>query len=220
MTLRIGNMAGHNEVGAFFNDLAGVVQGRMQGVVGAPFYGAQYNAQSFAPPPPQFHPAYANAFQPLAQNAASMLNPFAYGVPSQRLIPGVPGAPEIGIKLQPLGLGVVTFTATSGTALPATTRPQKPFKGKRLIVDVARTGTTSTGLLTITSITIGVNNQFVSTGAVGAGAFAAGAFDANVELSACSTALDITVNYALSAAPTTTDTVAVSTTLFGETVGS
>jgi hypothetical protein len=142
------------------------------------------------------------------------------GIPSGRLIPQIPGAPAIGIKLQPLGFSTVAFTSTSGTALSATTRPQKPFKGRRLVVDIARTGATSTGLVTITSILIGVNNQLVSTGAVGAGAFAATAFDCNVELSACSSALDMTVNYAISAAPTTTDRVDVATTVFGETVGS
>jgi hypothetical protein len=135
-------------------------------------------------------------------------------------MPTIPGAPMIGAKLQPLGFTVVTFTATSGTALSATTRPQKPFKGRRLVVDLARTGATATGLVTISSITVGVVNQLVSTGPVGAGAFAATAFDCNVSLSACSSALDIAVNYSISTAPTTTDTVAISTTLFGETVGS
>lgn len=181
-----------SEVGSFFNALAGVV--------GAPpFYPPQMYRPPMPPPPP---PGYYQ------------------GIPSQRIIPTIPGAPAIGVKLQPLGFNVVTFTATSGTALTATTRPQKPFKGKRLIVDIARTGTTATGLVSIASLTVGVNNQFVSTGAVGAGAFAAGAFDANVELSACSSALDISVNYTISAAPTTTDTVTVGTTLFGESVGS
>lgn len=153
-------------------------------------------------------------------NAYGMMNQPYGGIPSARILPTIPGVPAIGVKLQPLGFTVVIFTATSGTALAATTRPQKPFKGRRLVVDLARTGASATGLVTITSILIGVNNQLVSTGAVGAGAFAATAFDCNVELSACSSALDMTVNYAISAAPTTTDTVAISTTIFGETVGS
>jgi hypothetical protein len=153
-----------------------------------------------------------------------MMRPPMYGrgpgIPSQRIIPTIPGAPAIGVKLQPLGFTTVAFTATSGTALPAVTRPQKPFKGKRLVVDIARTGASATGLITITSITIGVNNQLVSTNAIGAGAFAAGSFDTNVELSACSSALDINVNYAISAAPAGADRVDIATSLFGETVGS
>lgn len=189
---------GSDEVGAFFNDLAGVSRG-----VGA-----------YAPPMARYAPV-RTAYPPYVP--PNIPRP---GIPASRLIPSIPGAPAVGIKLQPLGFNTVSFTATSGTALPATTRPQKPFKGKRLVVDLARTGTTATGLVTISSLTIGVQNQFVSTGSIGAAAFAAGAFDVNMELSACSTALDITVNYSISAAPTTTDRVDVGTTLFGETVGS
>jgi hypothetical protein len=198
MTLMIGppyfeQQYADGEVGAFFDSLAGVY-----GQVGAPIYRPM--PQQYRPPMPQ--------------------RPYGPGIPSQRIIPSVPGAPAIGVKLQPLGFTTVAFTATSGTALPATTRPQKPFKGKRLVVDIARTGATATGLVTVTSLTIGVNNQFVSTNAVGAGSFAAGSFDTNVELSACSSALDIVVNYAISAAPAMTDRVDIATTLFGETVGS
>jgi len=210
MTIRIGppywqtqwEGDAQQEVGAYFDSLAGVGN-----VVGAPYMPPYRPMPVMMPPRPMWAPPQAPPF----------MGP---GIPSQRIIPTVPGAPAIGVKLQPLGFGSVTFTATSGTALPATTRPQKPFKGRRLVCALARTGTTATGLVSIASLTIGVNNQFVSTGAVGADAFGPGAFDCNVELSACSTALDITVNYTISAAPTMTDTVAISTTLFGETVGS
>lgn len=202
MTIRIGPpywqqefADPQGEVGAYYNSLAGVV--------GAYPYSPMPYSPPFRPPPQYQLPPYGGP-----------------GIPSQRIIPQIPGAPAIGVKLQPLGFNIVTFGAATGTTLPATTRPQKPFKGRRLVVDIARTGATATGLVTVQSVTIGVNNQFVSTGAVGAGAFAATAFDCNVEFSACSTALDITVNYAISAAPTMTDTVVVGTTLFGESVGS
>lgn len=189
---------GGGEVGAFFNSLAGVI--------GAPPMYYPQPAPYRMPPRPPMRPPYPTGMY--------------QGIPSARIIPTIPGAPAIGVKLQPLGFGNVTFSASSGTALAASTRPQKPFKGRRLVVDIARSGATSTGLVSITALSVGVNNQLVSQGAVGAGAFAAGAFDCNVEMSACSSALDITVNYAISAAPTTADTVVVGTTLFGETVGS
>jgi hypothetical protein len=143
----------------------------------------------------------------------------ARGYPARRLIPQIPGAPMVGIRLQPLGFPVTSFILNSGQALSTTTRPQRPFKPKRLIVDIARTGTTSTGLITVTALNIGTNNQLVSSGPVGAGAFAATSFDANIELSACTTALDITVAYANTVVVTTTDRVDVSTTMFGESVG-
>ncbi len=174
--------------------------------------GAFYDELAAAP--------YGGGFFPMARMPPSY-PPYANpGIPSRRILPTIPGAPAIGAKLQPLGFTAVTFGAATGTALAATTRPQKPFKGRRLVVDIARTGASATGLVTITSITVGVNNQLVSTGAVGAGAFAATAFDCNVSLSACSSALDIAVNYAISAAPAMTDVVNIATTIFGETVGS
>lgn len=210
MALTIGQgywANGQDEVGAYFNDIADVV--------GAlPVHWGGYGGARPMPmaPPQMFNrpPMPYQGWRPQGN----------YGIPAGRIMPSIPGAPAIGVKLQPLGFNAITFTAASGLTLPATTRPQKPFKGKRLVADIARTGASATGLVTITSLTIGVNNQFVSTGPVGAGAFAAGAFDTNVELSACSTALDITVNYAISVAPAMADTVAIATTLFGETVGS
>jgi hypothetical protein len=141
------------------------------------------------------------------------------GYPARRLIPQIPGAPSVGIRLQPLGFPTVAFTSTSGTALTSTTRPQRPFKPKRLVVDVARTGASATGLVTCTGLFIGTNNQFVSTAPIGVAAFGATAFDTNIELAACTTALDVTVNYAISAAPAMTDRVDLATTMFGEAVG-
>lgn len=141
------------------------------------------------------------------------------GYPVRRLMPQIPGAPAVGIRLQPLGFNTVAFTSTSGTTLQAATRPQRPFKGKRLVSDIARTGASATGLVTITGLFIGTNNQFVSTQPIGAGAFSALGVDVNMELAACSTALDIAVNYAISAAPAMTDRVDIATTMFGESVG-
>lgn len=204
MTLRIGPS---DEIGMFFDTMADV------GAVYSPTptqggYYARQPARYLPPPPmPQYPPQYPPSYPPGV-------------IPAQRLIPSVPGVPAVGSKLQPLGFNAVTFTSASGTALTATTRPQKPFKGKRLVIELSRTGATATGLVLVNSITVGVQNQLVSTGAVSAGAFAGQNQDCNVELSACSTALDISVNYSITTAPGVGDSVAVGTTLFGETVGS
>lgn len=141
------------------------------------------------------------------------------GMDARRLIPRVPGAPAVGLRLQPLGFPTATFTATSGTFLPVTSRPQRPFKGKRLVVDLARTGTTSTGLIQVTEISIGTNNQSVSRNPMGAGSFSPLAYDTNMELAACTTALDITVGYSNSVVPTSPDKIDIATTIFGEAVG-
>lgn len=154
-----------------------------------------------------------------AQFGPRPMPPGAQALPYRRLVPQVPGAPAIGLRLQPMGVGNVTFTATSGLVLSVSSRPQRPFKGKRLIIGIARTGATATGLVTVTSLDVGTNNQFVSAAPIAADAFAPNAFDTNLELAACTTALDITIQLAISAAPTMTDTVACNATLIGEAIG-
>jgi len=140
-------------------------------------------------------------------------------VPARRLIPRVPGVPMPGARLQPLGLGSTAFTAASGTVLSLTARPQRPFLGQRLVIDITRTGVTATGLVTITRLDIGTSNQLVSSGALSAAAFAATAFDVNLQLDPATPGIDITVQFALSVAPTLTDRVDISGTIFGTTVG-
>lgn len=136
-----------------------------------------------------------------------------------RLIPRVPGAPAIGLRLQPLGFPSVNFILNSGQLLTTIAQPQRPFKGKRLVVDIARTGVTSTGLIAITQLLIGTNNQLVSSGPIGAGSFAPSAFDTNLELSAATTAINIAIQFSNSIVVTTTDVVSVQPTLFGESIG-
>ncbi len=140
-------------------------------------------------------------------------------IPSRQLIPRVPGVPMPGLRLQPLGLGATAFTATSGTLLSLQASPQRPFQGQRLILDITRTGTTSTGLVTVSRLDVGTDNQLVGSGAISAGAFAATAFDANIRFAPATPGVNITCQLNISAAPTTTDRVDVGGTLFGTTVG-
>lgn len=140
-------------------------------------------------------------------------------MPLQHFIPSIPGSPKRGLRLQPMGVGTSTFTATSGTSLSNTNRPQRPFKAKRLVVGIARTGTTATGLVTVNGLFIGTDNQFVATGPINADAFAPNAYDTNLDLAPTTVAIDVTVQWGLSAAPTMTDTVVVNATLIGGSIG-
>lgn len=140
-------------------------------------------------------------------------------MPARALIPQVPGVPAPGLRLQPLGFPTLTFNASSGTTLTATTRPQRPFKGQRLVIDIARTGATSTGLVSIAQLLVGTNNQMVSPNPIGAGAFSPGAYDTNMVIAAATPGVDVTVQYVISAAPTATDTVVVGTTIMGTSAG-
>lgn len=141
-------------------------------------------------------------------------------VPASVLIPSVPGVPMPGLRLQPLGFGASAFTDTSGTILALTARPQRPFKGQRLVVDITRTGPTATGLVTLTRVDVGTQNQLVSSGPLSASAFAATAFDVNLQLDPATPGIDMTLQFAISAAPGVGDRVDFSATIFGTTVGS
>jgi len=141
------------------------------------------------------------------------------GVPYRRIVPRTPGVPNSGLRLQPLGLGATAFTLSSGTLLALSASPQRPFKGQRLVLDITRTGATSTGLVTVTRLDVGTDNQLVGSGAISSGAFAATAFDVNLSLAPATPGINITVQLNISAAPTTTDRVDVGGTIFGTAIG-
>jgi hypothetical protein len=138
---------------------------------------------------------------------------------ARALIPNVPGVPQTSMRLQPLGLGATAFTATSGTILSLSASPQRPFKGQRLVIDITRTGVTSTGLVTITRLDVGTDNQLVGSGAISAAAFAATSFDCNLSLAPATPGVLITVQFAISAAPAVVDRVDIGATIFGSAIG-
>lgn len=138
--------------------------------------------------------------------------------PARRLIPPVPGVPARGLGEQPLGFGTTAFTATSGTLLTMTASPQRPFRGRRLVLDITRTGATSTGLVTLTRFDIGVDNQLPGSAAIGAAAFAATAFGVDLDLDPATPGVNITLQFAISAAPAMTDRVDIAATLIGQAV--
>lgn len=183
----------------YFDDL-----GALQ--MGAPF------AMPFGGGRPMAPQRYAQSPQRYAPSPRTV-------VPRQYLIPQNPGVPRPGLKLQPLGLSSISFTATSGTALNMTASPQRPFKAKRLIIDFTRSGATATGLVTVTSINVGTDNQLVGSGPLPAAAFAVTAFDANIEFAPATPGIEVSVGVSITAAPTMTDTIDVAGALFGTSLG-
>ncbi len=127
----------------------------------------------------------------------------------------VPGVPGLEAGQQPLGFTTVQFTNASGTVLTATAQPQRPIKGARLVVDIARTGATATGLVSISQFFVGVTNILPSAQPIGAGAFAPGAFQTMLSVPAAGPGITITVQYLVSAAPGVGDTIDIATTLIG-----
>jgi hypothetical protein len=145
---------------------------------------------------------------PHLRNAYSMLHQPMAGVPNF-------GPREEPIGVAPVGANFYSFTAASGLTLTGVAQPQKAFKGRRLILDIARTGATSTGLVFVVDIKVGQRPVPVSAQPVGAGAFGATAFGVDLMLDTAVPGIIITIVLSISSAPTTTDTVNVSGTIIG-----
>lgn len=137
----------------------------------------------------------------------------------RKISPVIPGVPSAGARNYPLGFGVALFGAATATSILLQASPQRPFKGHRLVVDAGRTGASATGLVTITALNVGQNNQLVSGEALPAEAFAANSFGTGLSLDPATPGITIALQLAISALPTGTDTVAVSAMLIGNTIG-
>lgn len=127
------------------------------------------------------------------------------------------GVPKPGPRIEPIGFPTISFTAASGVTLSATTRPQKPFKGSRLVVELARSGTTATGLISVATLKVGARDVLVNSNPIGAGTFAPGAFGVELMLDEAVPGIDLAVTLVCSSAPTTTDRIDVAVTIMGMT---
>lgn len=136
----------------------------------------------------------------------------------RQLHQAMPGVPKSGPRLEPLGFPVFAFALATATTVVQTTNPQKPFKGSRLVLDIARSGATAIGLVTVGSLKVGARDVLVNTNPIGAATFAANAFGVELMMDeavpgvnlACSITLGLP---ALAAA----DIVNVSATVIGMT---
>jgi len=162
-----------------------------------------------------------NARNPIMQASKLMLpsGQQIYSMPPLMPPGGMAGLHPISGKRLPLGFGLTRFISTTGLAVvQVTARPQVPCRPARLIVEVIRSGATSTGAVTIQSITVGTRNQFIGAAAVPAGAFAAGAFDATLLGDAAQPGVDVTIVLAISLVPTAPDFVDVTPVVFCDAV--
>lgn len=140
-------------------------------------------------------------------------------MPIAQLMAPISGVPSRGLRKSWTPMGSVTFTNASGTALNLQVQPQKPFRPTRQVYDLARTGATATGLVTLTDVSIGQNRQPAAPGAAPIGAFAAQAFDVDVDLDPANTSINVRADLAISAAPGAGDSVVVSGLLVGYMIG-
>jgi len=122
-----------------------------------------------------------------------------------------PGVAAPGSRLVPVGLGTLTFTATSGTSLAFTSNPQKPLLIRKLSINVARNGTTAAAQnVVLDALNVGPTNQLPSDQGTPVELFNPAANGNNVYLDASQPGVTVSGRVTISAAPTGTDTLIVS----------
>lgn len=129
-----------------------------------------------------------------------------------------PGVPTAGPRLEPLGFPIFNFVNAGATTITQITNPQKPFKGSRLTLDIARTGATATGLVSVSSLKVGARDVLVNTNPIGAGTFAPGAFGVELMMDTATPGVNLAATIVLGApALAVAATVDVSATVIGMT---
>lgn len=155
----------------------------------------------------------------VAQQGQAMQSPFAQPTPLSMVQPQMPGVPDRGGRVQPLGFENGAFTAAGPAVVTIRARPQRPLRGGRLVADFTRTGATATGLLTLVQLVVATDGQLLSGDPISFAALSPNAFGVGVNLSPAAVGNEIFATVAISALPTMTDRVDFNLTLFGLTVG-
>ena len=146
---------------------------------------------------------------PASRTASRLTDGFAAG-----------GTPKIGLRRQIAPLGEVTFTATSGTSLSLTATPTKTLIGRKLVVQVVRTGASSTAADFVDFLTIGSNNQFVTNEACPASLFAPEVQGNEVDFDQAAAGVPIQVGLSLrGTALAGADTIRMAIGMLADTIG-
>src|SRR5574342_116923 len=155
--------------------------------------------------------------QALMQQAAR--NPLAQQTPLSAVQPQLPGVPDRGGRVQPLGFENGAFTSAGPAVVTVRARPQRPIRGGRLVADFSRTGATATGLLTLVQLVVATDGQLLSGDPISFAALSPNAFGVGVNLSPAAVGNEIFATVAISALPAMAERVDFNLTLFGLTVG-
>lgn len=111
------------------------------------------------------------------------------------------------------GVFTTAFTAATITFI---SRPQKPFRGERIITNVSPFGPTASGVPNSTGIFVGVDLQQVEAGNIPLSTWAATAFGVRLAMVDAEPGIEIRIPVVLvGTALLTTDTVTVSVTILG-----
>lgn len=128
-----------------------------------------------------------------------------------------PGVPSPGARRMPLGFDSFTFVNAGVTQFSFSARPQVPFRGRRLIIDIVRVGAAGIAVR-VDDIQVGTKSQLAGLGRISASAFQATAFDVDLGMDPSAPGIDILIVVSLSATPPVAETVTVTPSLIGDAV--
>jgi hypothetical protein len=190
------------------------------------WHGAQAVGKAIAPHAlvgllshPHPHVRAQAAAQLQAHTSQMQPSPFAQQTPLSAVQPQLPGVPDRGGRVQPLGFENGAFTSAGPAVVTVRARPQRPIRGGRLVADFTRSGATATGLLTLVQLVVATDGQLLSGDPISFAALSPNAFGVGVNLSPAAVGNEIFATVAISALPAMTDRVDFNLTLFGLTVG-
>lgn len=154
---------------------------------------------------------------PLRAAAAARALPAARGnalsAVKSTLFSGLPGAPEAGGRVEPLGFGSFTFGPATAQTAQLTGKVNAAAKGKRLVISQAVVGAPG-ALVLLTSAFVGRANQVLGAQALPVEAFGPGAFGVDINWDPATPGIDIVLNFATTAVPAAMTSITVSPVLF------
>lgn len=125
----------------------------------------------------------------------------------------VPGGPVDAQLMSPLGIGAGTLSSVA-LVLLLTAKPQRPFRGERLVVDIRRSAGAVNVNVRITDFKIGENSQLVGSNALPADTFSPLAEGVRLALTPATPGVDIVLRFETTAVPVG-ETVDVSAAIIG-----
>lgn len=138
-------------------------------------------------------------------------------LPALQQIP--PNQNRSGVCQNPMGVGYLAFTSATPTTLGLQAKPQRGFRGERLVIDIRRSGPSAEASpVIITKLTVGDYNQLVGGGPLPADIFANNSVGVRLDLDASYPGVLIDIEFQVPTALAVGDSIFVSVGIIGSTV--
>jgi len=131
------------------------------------------------------------------------------------MVPHTPGVPKAGARELPLPFPPIQFVQSGPQTLTMTARPQRPFKGRRLIITAVESAAGVGGAITVADLKCGAVSQPVATGNQPIATYGAGAFGVDLALDATTPGVQIDLIINITAVLGAGETVDVTAVLIG-----